>query len=130
MIDKLSEGDVIYTSCTGYALCYHLGIVYDDGEKKLVYHNDPSNVNKYGGTICAEPYRDFMKNRVLQRVVSTHATNEDILRIARKCKYERWDSMFFNCEDFVLEICDGERRSDLRDVWKLIALGASTLLLL
>jgi hypothetical protein len=38
--------------------------------------------------------------------------------------------MFFNCEDFVLEIVDGKRRSDLRDVWKLIALGASTLLLL
>jgi len=129
-LDKLNEGDVIYTTCTNYALCYHLGIVYDDGGKKRIYHNDPSNMNKYGGTVCAESYENFMKGRIVQRVVRTKATNQDILRVAKKCKYEVWDSMFFNCEDFVLEVVDGNRRSDLRDVWKIIALGASALLLL
>jgi hypothetical protein len=38
--------------------------------------------------------------------------------------------MFFNCEDFVLEIVDGKRRSDHREVWKLVALGATALFLL
>jgi hypothetical protein len=129
-LEKLNEGDIIYTTCVGYALCYHLGIVYSDGKKKLIYHNDPSNINRYGGSVCAEDYNTFIKGRVVQKVIRTKVTNDCILKVAKKCKREKWDTMFFNCEDFVLEIVDGHRRSDLRDVWKLIALGASTLLLL
>lgn len=129
-LEKLNEGDVIYTTCTNYTLCYHLGIVYSDGKKKLIYHNDPSNINRYGGSVTAEDYHSFMKGRLVQKIIRTNAKNADILKVSKKCKRERWDSMFFNCEDYVLEIVDGKRRSDLRDVWKLIALGASTLLLL
>jgi hypothetical protein len=129
-LDKLNEGDVIYTTCTNYTLCYHVGIVYFDGKKKMVYHNDPSNKNRYGGTLCAESYEKFMKGRIFQKIVRTNAKNSDIIKVCKKHKYERWDSMFFNCEDFVLEVVEGHRRSDLRDVWKLIALGATTLLLL
>ena len=77
MIEKLNEGDVIYTSCTNYTLCYHLGIVYFDGKKKMVYHNDPSNKNRYGGTICAESYDRFMKGRIFQKVVRTNAKNSE-----------------------------------------------------
>jgi hypothetical protein len=33
-IDILNEGDVIYTNCSGYHLCYHVGIVYDNRRKK------------------------------------------------------------------------------------------------
>lgn len=129
-LDKLNEGDVIYTTCTNYTLCYHVGIVYFHGKKKMVYHNDPSNKNRYGGTLCAESYEKFMKGRIFQKIVRTNAKNSDIIKVCKKHKYERWDSMFFNCEDFVLEVVEGHRRSDLRDVWKLIALGATTLLLL
>lgn len=129
-IERRNEGDIIYASCSDYQLCYHVGIVYNDGNKKLVYHNDPSNKNKYGGTVCAQKYEDFIKHRIVQKVVRTNAKNEDILRIARKCRRERWDSLFFNCEDFVLEVVEGHRRSNLRDVWKLVALGVTTLLLL
>lgn len=129
-IEKRNEGDIIYASCSDYQLCYHLGIVYNDGKKKLVYHNDPSNKNKYGGTVCAQNYEDFIKNRIVQKVIRTNSKNEDILRVARKCRRERWDSLFFNCEDFVLEVVEGHRRSNLRDVWKLVALGVTTLLLL
>ena len=129
-LDKLNEGDVIYTTCTNYTLCYHLGIVYFDGKKMMVYHNDPSNINRYGGSVCAESYHSFMKGRLVQKIIRTNAKNADILKVTKKCRRERWDSMFFNCEDFVLEIVDGKRRSDLRDVWKLVALGATTLLLL
>ena len=129
-IEKLNEGDVIYTTCVNYAICYHLGIVYSDGKKKLIYHNDPSNENRYGGSVTAETYQKFMKGRLVEKIVRTNAKNSDILRISKKCRYEKWDSLFFNCEDYVLEIVDGKRRSDLRDVWKLAALGASALLLL
>jgi hypothetical protein len=130
MLEKFHEGDVVYTTCCDYALCHHVGIVYFDGVKRLIYHNDPSNSNRYGGTVVAEPYEKFIKGRVLNRIVTTNATNEDILRVAKKCRNEQWNSLFFNCEDFVLEIVEGKRRSELRDIWKLVALGTSTLLLL
>jgi len=130
MIEKLNEGDVIYTSCSNFTLCYHLGIVYSDGKKKMIYHNDPSNKNRYGGTLCAESYEKFMKGRILQKVLRTNVKNSDIIKVCKKHKYERYDSLLFNCEDFVLEVVEGHRRSDLRDVFKLVALGATTLLLL
>lgn len=131
LFEKLTEGNIIYTTCSNYAAgCYHLGIVFEQGDTKLIYHNDPSNINKFGGSVCAETYDQFMKGRVFQNVIRTNAKNKDILDIAQKCKFERWNTFTFNCEDFVLEIVDGKRRSDLRDVYKLAALGTSTLLLL
>lgn len=130
MQHKLRQGDIIYTNCSGYTLCYHLGIVYDDGNKKLVYHNDPTNKNKYGGTVCAETYEDFMKNRNVIKVVRSNASNNDILNIAKKSRHEMWDELHFNCEDFVHEIVEGERKSDLRDAWVILALGVTALILI
>lgn len=130
LTEKIKEGDVLYTSCADYQLCYHVGIVYDDGKKKLVYHNEPSNNNRYGGTICAERYEDFINKRNVVRVVSTNAKNADILNIARTCKSERWDSIFFNCEDFVMQILEGHRRSDIRDAYKIAVLGFVIIILL
>jgi hypothetical protein len=36
--------------------------------------------------------------------------------------------MFFNCEDYVSEIVQGERESNLRDAWKIAALGVGIML--
>lgn len=120
---NLYEGDVIYTNCIGNELCYHLGIVYKKGNKHFVFHNAPTNSNKFGGTVVYEKLSDFLKERDVFKIVSTKATNKDILRVTRKCKKEIWDSLFFNCEDYVVEIVEGERRSNLRDGWKISALG-------
>lgn len=130
LIEKFKAGDVIYTNCTEHQFCYHVGIVYDDGIKKLVYHNLPDYKNKYGGNVICSTYDEFIEGRVLKSVRSSNATNEDILRVARKCKKEPYDGMFFNCEDFVLEITDGKRRSDVRDVYKIVLLSAAILILL
>lgn len=130
IIENIKEGDVVYTSCSDYQLCYHVGIVYDDGKKKMIYHNEPSNNNKYGGTICAEPYHEFVKKRNVIRVVRTNAKNADILRIAKKCKSERWDSIFFNCEDYVMQVVEGHRRSDIRDAYKIAVLGIAIIILI
>ncbi len=130
MEHKLRQGDIIYTNCSGYTLCYHLGIVYDNGIQKFVYHNDPTNKNKYGGTVCAEKYEDFMKNRNILKIVRTNVTNNDIIKVAIKTKHESWDELYFNCEDFVHEIVEGERNSDLRNAWIILALGATALALI
>jgi len=63
IIDRLVTGDVIYCSCVDVPLCYHVGIVYDDGKKKVIYHNSPYIKNKYGGSVCAEGYDEFIKHR-------------------------------------------------------------------
>lgn len=130
IIEKLREGDVIYTNCTDNVFCYHMGIVYNDGKKKTIYHCMPDLLNRFGGNVISSSYQEFMKGRILKEVRGTNAKNEDILRIARKCKSEPYDGVFFNCEDFVLEITNGKRRSDVRDAYKIILLTAAILLLI
>lgn len=120
---KLQEGDVIYTNCIGNELCYHLGIVYKKGDSVFVFHNAPTNVNKFGGTVVYEPLKEYLNGRTISKVVRTGTKNKNILEVSRKCRDEVWDSFFFNCEDFIVEIVEGERKSDIRDMWKIGAFG-------
>ena len=130
LIDKLNTGDIIYTSCADFPVCYHLGIVIDHGNEKKVYHNSPENKNKFGGNVVSESYENFTKNRQVLKVVESKVPKERILHVTRKCKDEQWDTFFFNCEDYVLEIVDGHRRSDLRDTFKIAALGILIIILI
>lgn len=123
--DRLQEGDIIYGSCVGHTLCHHIGIVYKRGDKLRVFHNSPYIKNKYGGSICSETFENFMKERQTMKIVRTNVKNERILAIARQHKEEVWDEFFFNCEDFVLEVSEGHRRSNIRDAWKIAALGVT-----
>jgi hypothetical protein len=127
---EFDMGDVIYTNCSDISgVCYHLGIVFDDGKQKLVFHNAPNNQNKYGGTVVCENIEDFLKDRYIIKVEKTNATNDNILRVTKLCRHEIWDTFYFNCEDYVVQIVDGERNSDLRDAWKIGALGIVLLLI-
>jgi hypothetical protein len=127
--EKLKTGDVIYTDCVDIPLCQHLGIVYENNGEKMVYHNSPYNKNKFGGSVCCESYEDFIKDREILKVVRTNVKKEEIFLASNRCKSDTWDSMFFNCEDFVNEVVDGKRDSDLRDVYKVAALGIMIILL-
>lgn len=129
-IDKLREGDILFSDCVGHELCQHLGIVYKKGDKVYVFHNAPTNLNQFGGTIISEPYSDYKKMRDITKVVRTNATNQKILEICKRHKYEVWDSMYFNCEDFVNEIVYGERESNIRDAYKIAAIGLGILLVI
>jgi hypothetical protein len=129
LVEKLKEGDIIYTNCIGNELCYHLGIVYCKGNQKYVFHNAPTQINRHGGTIVFETFEDFKKGRDIKRIVRTNVTNQRILQVVNKHKTEVWDSLFFNCEDFVIEIVEGRRKSDLRDAWKVAALGLAIFIL-
>lgn len=130
LIDKLKEGDVIYSNCDGHELCYHTGIVYTKGEKKYVFHNAPTQINKFGGTIVSETAQSYLKNREIYRIVSTGVVNEKILNITRNNRSQVWDSLLFNCEDFVSEIVEGERNSDIRDAWTIVAIGAAIMIMI
>ena len=130
-MEKLKAGDIIYTDCIGSELCYHMGIIYKKNKiDTFVFHNAPTNNNKYGGTVVCERYEEFIKYREIRKILRTGKSNEDILRVAKKCRKEVWDSLFFNCEDFVLEIVEGHRKSKIRDAWKLAAIGVALLSLL
>jgi len=130
LAEKIKEGDVIYTNCVGSELCYHLGIVYQKGTKKYIFHNAPTNMNRYGGSIISEPFEVFKKNREILNIIRTNVKNDEILEITKKYKYEIWDSMFFNCEDFITELVQGDRESDIRDAWKIAALGVGLMLII
>jgi hypothetical protein len=128
--EKLKEGDVIFTNCVGNQLCYHTGIVYAKGNKKYVFHNAPTNMNKYGGTIVSEPIEVYKKNRDILKIVRTNVKNQDILNVTRKYKDETWDTFHFNCEDYITEIVQGERESDIRDAYKVVALSIALMLII
>ena len=130
VIDRLITGDVIYISCVGVPFCYHPGIVLDDGKKKRIYHNSPYMKNKYGGNVCCETYENFMNESEILKIVRTNVSSEQIIKASRKCKKEAWSTFFFNCEDYILEVVEGKRRSDLRDAWKISALGIAIIKLL
>lgn len=130
LIDKLNTGDIIYTSCADFPVCYHLGIVVDHGSEKKIYHNSPENKNKFGGSVVSESYENFTKNRQVLKVVESKTSKDRILEVTKKCRDEQWDTFFFNCEDYVLEIVDGHRRSDLRDTFKIAALGILIIILI
>ena len=129
-MEKLKSGDIIVTDCIGSEFCYHLGIVYKSKNSTFIFHNAPTNANKYGGTVVCEKYDEFIKLREIKNIYRTGKTNQDILRVAKKCKDEVWDSLFFNCEDFVLEIVEGHRKSNIRDAWKIAAIGVGILTLI
>ena len=128
--DKLKEGDVIFTNCVDVDLCYHVGIVYKKNNRTFVFHNCPENMNKYGGSVVCEPIHNYKKRRELYKVVHTNIKNQRILDVTRKLKYDIWDSMYFNCEDFISEIVQDERESDIRDAYKIAALSFGLLLIL
>lgn len=128
--DKLKTGDILYVSCADFPLCYHLGIVVKDNDKLLIYHNCPENKNRYGGSLVCQDYETFTIKRQVIKVIESKATKERILEVSHKCKKESYDTFFFNCEDYVLEIVDGHRRSDLRDVFKIAALGILIIILI
>lgn len=130
LIDRLKTGDILYTSCADFPVCYHLGIVVEDGKNKRIYHNSPENKNRFGGSVVCETYENFTKNRQVLKVIESNVSREKILEVSRKCKKEHWDTFFFNCEDYVLEIVDGHRRSDLRDTFKIAALGILIIILI
>jgi len=130
LIDTLKTGDILYVSCADFPLCYHLGIVVKDNDRLLIYHNCPDNKNRYGGSLVCENYETFTTKRQVIKVIETKVSKERILEVSRKCKKETYDTFFFNCEDYVLEIVDGNRRSDLRDVFKIAALGIIIIILI
>lgn len=130
LTNKLKTGDILYVSCADFPLCYHLGIVVKDKNKLLIYHNCPENKNKFGGSIVCQDYETFTTKRQVIKVIESKVSKEKILEVSRKCKKEVWDTFFFNCEDYVLEIVDGHRRSDLRDVFKIAALGILIIILI
>jgi hypothetical protein len=129
--DKLKEGDIIFSDCVGHEiLCEHLGIVYKKGNNVYVFHNAPTNLNKFGGTIVSEPYEKYKNFRDIKRVVRTNVSNHRILEVSKNHKFEVWDSIYFNCEDFVNQIVYGERESNIRDAYKIAALGLGVLLII
>lgn len=130
LIDKLKTGDVVFTSCSNSQICYHIGIACEDNGKMKMFHNAPDITNSWGGNVCSESWDDFMKGSYVYKVVRTNVTKARIFAIAKMHRREGWHELFFNCEDFILEIITGKRRSNQRDAFQIILLGLAIMFLL
>lgn len=113
----LKEGDIIYTTCTGMPICYHVGIIIYDNGKPMVYNNSPKLKNIVGGNILAQHLDDFFKDRRLIQKISTNVDPDTVRQYSNDMAHHTWDPLFYNCEDYVNEVVYNNRKSELRQTW-------------
>ena len=118
-ISKLKSGDVIFTTCHNIPLCYHLGIVIFEDGLPIVYNNTPNKKNKFGGNIVAEPLNEFFKNRKFIKIDSIGICPNYVREYSYQNRLEKWNALYFNCEDYVNDIIHCQRKSKLRNTWQL-----------
>lgn len=118
----LNDGDIIYTSCIGIPLCHHVGIVVFESGYPIIYNNSPRAKNRFGGNIVAQPITEFMKGRTFIKTVSAPNCSDVVRKYSYEKRYERWNALSFNCEDYVNDVMYCSRKSQLRNTWQLALL--------
>lgn len=103
----MKTGTIVICSVNDMPLIKHYGIIINQGGKDLVAHNSPDNKNRYGGTVVIEPYTMFVKSRKLINAIITNASEGEILNCCRENKTKKFDSLAFNCFQFVNQ-CAGK----------------------
>lgn len=116
---RFNEGDIVYTTCTGMPICYHVGIIIYDNGQPMVYNNTPKLKNIVGGNILAQPLDDFFKDRKLINTIPSNVCPDDVRQYSDDMAHHTWDALQYNCEDYVNEIVNGRRYSELRQTWML-----------
>lgn len=117
-----SEGDIIYTTCSGLPACYHVGVVVADKGRLCVYHNTPTLKNNWGGNVVAQPLEDFLIDRKVIKIVKAGIQPDIVKQHAFDNRFKKWE-VFYNCEDFVNEAHAGNKGSPFRE---LLIAGLST----
>lgn len=119
---EYSTGDVLEVNSHSFipnvSFARHYGMYFLREGIPYVAHNSFST-----GKIEIEPFDDFMKNRVVYRVINhVDLTDEEIDAKATELQ-ETKDYKFYtyNCEDFVRELCQCNLGFDQRLGW-LVAL--------
>lgn len=125
----MQHGDVIVTTCTGLPLCVHPAIVLEECGELWVYNNTPSAKNGYGGNVVRQRPAEFFKGRKLLEVRPMGLDGDHVREMAYALRFEKWNALGFNCEDFVSEVVTCERRSQLREVWVMSGVAVLALLL-
>lgn len=111
----INEGDIVYFTCEGLPICYHVGISVKEHDGLYIYHNTPSLFNKFGGNLVAEPLNDILKKRTVLKVVPQKEICPDTVReYCFNNRTRRWSAVKFNCEDFVNDIFKCRKYSKIR----------------
>lgn len=116
---EFNNGDIIYTTCPGIPLCYHVGILAVVDDQILVFNNTPGAKNKWGGNVVAQPLEAFMKKRKLLKVApGPGQCTSEIVAHAFENRHRTWDALAYNCEDYVNEVLFCKKQSRLRNLWQ------------
>jgi len=97
----MKTGTVLICSIDDMPFIKHQGIVINRGGKDLVAHCTPEAFNRYGGNIVIEPYERFIRGRKVIAIERTGATYATIMDYVSKNVSRKFDSLAFNCFQFV-----------------------------
>lgn len=113
---KIHQCDIVYLSCDGIPMCYHIGIAVEENGVMCIYHNTPTITNKYGGNIVCQPVDEMLKTRKITKILSGKLNCPDVVRAySFKNREKRWNALSFNCEDFVYDIWKCKKVSPFRN---------------
>lgn len=115
---NINDGDIIYTSCTGLPLCYHVGIVFRKNDSLVVYNCTPNVKNQYGGNVVIQEFDSFMIDRKFIKTVPSDNCLDFVHEYSYANRFQKWDALRYNCEDYVNEINQGKKSSPLRNTWQ------------
>lgn len=97
---------VIESECNNIVpLCVHHAFLVDD----MVIHNTPSKTNIHGGNIIIEPFDDFKSDRKILSIKDIDTPSGRIFDYYEANKGRKFNSITFNCEQFVNDVMNGKK---------------------
>jgi hypothetical protein len=97
---EYQTGDIIIAKVHGKPY-NHLAIIVIRNNETVIYHNTPSNINEYGGSIIKDTVENFCKTRTIIKVIHNNLTADYIENKVMLLKMEKFNLFHFNCEHFV-----------------------------
>jgi len=86
-------------------LCVHHAFLVDN----MVIHNTPAKKNIHGGNIIIEPFDDFKSNRKILSIKDIDTPSGRIFDYYEANKGRKFNSITFNCEQFVNDVIYGKK---------------------
>lgn len=83
---------------------FHAGIISVENDVPYIFHNDPHNINKIGGSIQRDRLDEYLKDKRIIEIYDSCTTTEQIHRKARELWGKKFNWITFNCENFIYEV--------------------------
>ncbi|MDQ6482347.1 hypothetical protein [Dyadobacter sp. LHD-138] len=118
---NLKTGSIIIGTSEILPFIQHVGVILVNSPNNiLVYHNSPTKTNPFGGSVIAEPLKEWIAVRSVIEVKETMLSKAEIEQGYENMKYLKFNLLNFNCEHFVTGLVYHEPSSKQLQFWGII----------